>query len=140
MELIQRSREFFQLSRCNDYIFYNDCGTLLRSDYHERRSIPAETKVSAVKVLSDSLVVLKYDNEMEFEEIQADSLQKRTLIKSAELELLFKDAKNAYKNCVLDFEYNEGKLVCIFKENERRFTASINLVTSEMNVIAEWSF
>jgi len=140
MELIQRSRKFFQLPHYNDYIFYNDCGTLIRSDYQERKSVPIETKVAAVKVLPSSLVILKYDREIEFMEIHTDSLQKRTLIKSAELEPLFKDAKNAYKNCVIEFEYNEGKLVCAFKENERRFIASINLITTEMEIIAEWTF
>jgi len=140
MEVISRDRKVFTLSRYNDYVLSNDYGTLIRSSYTERTSLPVENKVISIKVSKNSLIALKYDNGIEFIEIHIDSLKKRTLVTSSELEHLFEKAETAYSDCVMDFEYHEGKLVCIFKEENRRFLAKINLVTSETEILAEWTF
>lgn len=138
MELIQRHKQLVMKSKYKDFIFFNDYGVLRRSDYREHKSIYVEWCVKDVKYIEDTLIVLKHERELIFEEINMSTLKKTILIQSSDFESLFNDPKNAYENCVIDYEYDEGILTCIFKEDSRRFVAKINLITADMETVAEW--
>ena len=138
MELIQRHRKLINHPKYNNYIFYNDYGVLVRSNYKEHKRVYVERNVKNMRDSGSSLIVLKYENELVFEEIHIDSLAIRELIKASEFKEFFKDENNLNANSILHFEYNEGKLFCTFKENDRRFTVFANLITSEKKVVAEW--
>lgn len=138
MELIQRHRKLINHPKYNNYIFYNDYGVLVRSDYKEHKRVYVERNVKNMRDSGNSLIILKYENELVFEEIHMDSLSIRELIKVSEFKEFFEDENNLNANSILHFEYNEGKLLCSFKENDRRFTVLANLITSEKNIVAEW--
>ena len=140
MELIVRDKKIFELAHFNNYIFRRDCGTLHRCDYNERSNVVVENKVTDIKILKDTIVISKYDNGIEIAAIHTDSLRKRTLIKSADVEHLFANPENAYADCIMSFEYHEGKLLAVLKEDKRRFMVAINILTAETDVIGEWSF
>ena len=140
MELIVRDKKIFELAHFNNYIFRRDCGTLHRCDYNERSNVVVESKVTDIKILKDTIVISKYDNGIEIAEIHIDSLRKRVLLRSADVENLFGNPENAYTDCIVSFEYHEGKLLVVFKEDKKRFMVAINILTSETDVIGEWSF
>ena len=138
MELIQRHRKLINHPKYNNYIFYNADGVVVRSDYKEHKRVYVERNVKNMRDSVNSLIVLKYENELVFEEIHIDSLAIRELIRASDFKEFFKDENNLNANSILHFEYNEGKLFCTFKENDRRFTVFANLITSEKKVVAEW--
>ena len=140
MELIQRHKKLIKHPKCDNYIFYNDYGVLIRSDYKEHKRTAVEWNVKNMRESGDTLIVLKYDKELIFEEIHMHTLSIRPLINVSEFKKFFNDENNLNANCIIHFEYKEGKLLCTFKEEERRFAVLANLITSDMEIVAQWNF
>lgn len=90
-----------------------------------------------LEIFGDVTVLVNFSNEVE---ITVYTPENRFLLTGTDFLDFFKDRFSLCEFNLVDYEYKDGKLMCVFKEDNRRFAVVTNLKTKKMKLVAEWNF
>lgn len=96
-----------------------------------------DTTFKDIGFFGDITVLVNFSNELE---ISVYSSNDRILLRGTDFIDFFKDRFSLEEFNLIDYDYKENKLMCVFKEDTRRFAVVTNLKNRKMKLICEWEF
>ena len=96
-----------------------------------------DTVFKDIGFFGDVTVLVNFSNELEISIFSSDE---RILLTGTDFVEFFKDRFSLEEFNLIDYDFKDNKLMCVFKEDNRRFAVVTNLKNKKMKLICEWEF